>query len=178
MKMKWAAVLLACGIGAFGQETLEIKLDHLARKATETVDVTLDASMLQFASRFLSEKKTDEAQAKQLIENLRGIFVRSFKFDTPGQYTPADVESVRSQLAAPGWTRIVGVRSKGDGDNVDVYLRKNGEEVTGLTVIAAEPKELTVVHISGPLRPEDLAKLGGQFGVPRVEMGGDKGKRD
>jgi hypothetical protein len=37
-------------------------------------------------------------------------------------------------------------------------------------VIAAEPLELTIVNIDGPIRPEDLAKLGGQMGVPRIDI--------
>ena len=36
-------------------------------------------------------------------------------------------------------------------------------------IIAADPKELTVVHIDGPLDPSDLDKIGGDFGVPRIE---------
>ena len=41
---------------------------------------------------------------------------------------------------------------------------------TGLAVIAAEPKELTFVHIDGTIDPDTLGKLGGQFGIPNVEM--------
>jgi hypothetical protein len=171
MNRKLITPLLACGMIAWAQEPFEIKLDHLAQKASESVDVTLDASMLQFASGFLSEKKGGEAEAKRLAGKLKGIVVRSFKFDSPGQYAASDVESVRSQLRAPLWSRIVGVRSRGDGENVDVYLRKEGTEITGLAVIAAEPKELTIVNITGPLQPEDLAKLGGRFGVPNVNLG-------
>jgi hypothetical protein len=175
MNRKLMMPLLVSAMIAWAQEPFEIKLDHLAQKASESVDVTLDASMLQFASGFLSEKKAGEAEAKRLTGKLKGIVVRSFKFDSPGQYSASDVESVRSQLRAPQWSRIVGVRSKGDGENVDVYLRKDGVEITGLAVIAAEPKELTIVNITGPLQPEDLAKLGGHFGVPNVNLGGSEG---
>ena len=42
--------------------------------------------------------------------------------------------------------------------------------VTGLAVIAAEPKELTFVYIDGLINPEQLAGLGGQFGIPKVEV--------
>jgi len=38
-----------------------------------------------------------------------------------------------------------------------------------LVIIAADPKELTIVHIDGPLDLSDLEKIGGDFGVPRVE---------
>ena len=171
----WIVAGLLVLAPAWAQETkLNLNLDHLAAKAKSTVDVNLDASMLQFASKFLSEKKSDEADAKKLIAGLKHILVRSFEFDQPGQYSTSDVEQLRSQLRTPEWSRIVNVRSKGDGENVDVFIKRDGDQVGGLVVIAAEPKELTVVSIDGPIRPEDLAKLGGQMGVPRIALGSQK----
>lgn len=77
----------------------------------------------------------------------------------------ADVESIRSQLT--GWSRIVAVRSV-NSENTDVYLKKTGDQIDGLFIIDAEPKELTVVHIDGPIRPEDLNELGGHMGIPKI----------
>lgn len=65
--------------------------------------------------------------------------------------------------------RLVGVRSK-RGENVDVYFKDGGSgKLGGIVVIAAEPKELTVVNIVGTLDPAKLADLGGEFGIPRLE---------
>jgi len=58
---------------------------------------------------------------------------------------------------------------KGKGDDAEVFLRSDGQKVTGLAVIALEPKELTVVHVEGTLDPESLGKLGGKFGIPKIE---------
>ena len=145
-------------------------LDRLAAKAKESVVVTLDANLLQLAGKFLSSKDAEQANVKKLVEGLKGIYVRSFEFDQPGQYTQADVESVRSQLKTPEWSRIVDVRSAKQGENAEVFLRTENNRITGLAVIAAEPRELTVVNIVGPIDPEDLARLGGQFGIPRMEL--------
>jgi hypothetical protein len=173
----WIVAGLLAAAPAWAQEPkLNLNLDHLAAKAKNTVEVTLDASMLQFASRFLSEKKPDEAEAKKLVAGLKHILVRAFEFDQPGQYAASDVEQLRSQLRSPEWSRIVNVRNKADGENVDVFIRREGDQVGGLVVIAAEPRELTVVSIDGPIRPEDLAKLGGQMGVPRIDIGGQQKK--
>ena len=81
---------------------------------------------------------------------------------------------MRAQLKAPGWARIVGVRSKKSGDNAEVFIGSTSGQVTGLVVIAAEPKQLTVVSIVGSIKPEDLRDLGGNFGIPKMEMGGHK----
>jgi hypothetical protein len=144
-------------------------IEKLADKASEVVDVTMDQSMLQLAVKFLSDKDPDQAKVKRLVGGLRGIYVRSFEFDSPGEYQPSDVESIRAQLRPPVWSRIVGVRSRKKGDNAEVYLRSDGNQITGLMIIAAEPKELTIVSINGFIRPEDLQELGGHFGIPGMD---------
>jgi hypothetical protein len=142
-----------------------VSFERLAKQAKESVDVTLDSSMLQLAGGFLEKDDPDQAQVKKLVSKLRGVYVRSFEFDKEGQYSMSDVESIRSQLG--GWTRIVGVTSN-HRENTDVYLKKNGDQIDGLFIIDAEPKELTVVHIDGPIRPEELSELGGHMGIPKI----------
>jgi len=140
------------------------------------VDVTLDASMLQLASGFLSKDDPDEAQVKKLVSKLKGVYVRSFEFDKEGQYSMSDVEAIRSQLRGPGWSRIVGVKSI-RGENSEVYLKKDGGQIGGLVVLDAEPKELTIVHIDGAINPEELSELGGHMGIPRMDKT-KTGKKD
>ena len=168
--MKHALIALLSLLPLMAQDIkIPASLEKLADKATEVVDVTLDASLLQLAARFLPEKDPDTARVKRLVNGLKGIYVRSFQFDKAGEYSPADVEAIRSQLRAPGWSRIVGVRKLKSGENSEVYIRSDGNAITGLTIIAAEAKELTIVNISGPIRPEDLQELGGHFGIPKME---------
>src|SRR5215467_9485508 len=150
-------------------------LDHLAAKANETVDVNIDERLMKMAARLFSDKDADEREVKKLIEGLKGVYVKSFEFDSEGQYTAADVETIRSQLRRPGWTRMVNVMSKKDG-NCEVYLLFNGDQIGGLAVLVAEDKELTVVNIVGPVDLDKLAQLEGQLGVP--ELGIEKTKKN
>ena len=150
---------------------MPVNLDRLAARATESVDVTLDASTLELASKFLSKDDPDQAQVKNLVSKLKGVYVRSFEFDKEGQYSLNDVESIRQQLKTPEWSRIVGVKSM-KGENSEVYLQKNGSKIGGLFVIDAEPKELTIVHIDGPIDPEELSQLGGHMGIPNIGRSG------
>jgi len=150
-------------------------LDHLAAKANEIVDVNVDERLMKVAVKLLSDKDADERDVKKLVEGLKGIYVKSFEFDSEGQYTAADMETIRTQLRGPGWTRLVNVMSKKDG-NCEVYMLFNGDQVGGLAVLVAEEKELTVVNIVGPVDLDKLAKLEGQFGVP--ELGIEKTKKN
>jgi len=149
--------------------------EKLAAKAVETVDLKLDSSTLKTAGAFLSSKEPDQAKAKKLVSGLKGVYVKSFEFAKEGEYAESDLEAIRSQLNAPEWVQTVKVRSKKDGESVDIYFKKQGEATTGMVIISAEPTELTVVRIDGTIDLEQLGELGGQFGIPNVHMEhGDK----
>ena len=156
---------------------LPFNLDKLAERATESVDVTLDQSTLQLAGGFLSKDDPDEVQVKKMIGKLKGIYVRSFEFDKEGQYSMSDVQALRTQLKAPNWSRIVGVKSI-KGENTEVYVLKNGDQIGGIVVLDAEPKELTIVHIDGSISPDELSRLGGHMGIPEFSKEKKKAKKD
>lgn len=150
------------------------QLEKLSVKAVEVNSVTLDGDMLQLAAKFLDMDKDDpeSEQVKSLIKNLKGIYVKNFEFDQPNQYSASDVEEIRSQLAAPGWNKIVESRDKRANENNEIYVMKdNHNNVAGVAILVAEPKELTVVNIVGPVDLDKLSALGGKFGIP-----GDKEK--
>jgi hypothetical protein len=144
-------------------------LDHLAAKASQTVDVNIDERLMRMAAKLLSDKDADEKEVKQLVANLKGIYVKRFEFDLDNQYTPADVDSIRTQLRGPGWSRLLNVTSRKEG-NLEVYLLLNREQIGGLAVLHTDDRELTVVNLVGPVDLDKLAKLEGQLGVPELEI--------
>jgi len=166
--MKAAGLLIASLLfaGAAPAQQVKWNFDKVAAKASDTVDVSLSGSLLQFATKFLSDSDKDEAKVKKLVGGLKGIYVKSFEFKKPGEYSAADVESFRAPLRPPDWQRIVGVHSSEDGENVEVYIESDSNGIGGLAIIATEPKELTLVNIVGAIDLDSLSELGGQFGIP------------
>ena len=161
-------ILLFLLAGTVWAQSLDLKaLDKLSAKATDSVDVKLDGTLLQLAARLLSNDDSDEAKIKKLVAGLTGVYVKSFEFALKGQYFDADLDGIRAQLAAPPWSKVVSVKSSKDGDNTDIYLRVGAKDrIGGLAIISAEPKELTVVHIVGTISVDDLRDLAGNFGIP------------
>jgi polynucleotide 5'-kinase involved in rRNA processing len=151
------------------------QLDRLAAKASQTVEVNLDERLMQIAAKIFNPKDEDEARIKKLVNGLKGIYVKSFEFDNEGEFTSADVDSIRSQLRAPAWSKMLNVTSKKEG-NIEVYLLLNGSQVGGLAVISTDVKELTVVNIVGPVDLEKLAQLEGQLGIPDLGIEPTKSK--
>ncbi len=170
--MKRLIKLLGGGMIAalLGAQQLQFNLDHLAPKASNVVDVQLGKDLLQFAARFLDGKDDpEEAQVKKLLAGITGIYVKSFQFKTEGVWSKADLEGLRNQLRGPQWARIVGVTSTEDGENAEVFVRSENQKMTGLAILASQPKELTVVNIVGSVDLNSLADLGGHFGIPKVD---------
>ncbi len=173
--MMFRSVLLmvsAAGLLSAQQIKFPAAFERLADKASETVNVTLDSQTLSFATKFLSDKK-DEADVKRIAQKIKGIYVRGYEFDKEGEYTDKDLSDIRSQLKGPEWSVIVSTHSKRDREISEIYLHRDG----GLLIIAAEPKELTIVNIMGNIDPSDLTNLGGQFGIPKVHGTPGKGAK-
>jgi hypothetical protein len=153
-------------------QTARLKLDHLEKlseKAAEVNNVTLDGAMLQLAAKFLDLDKDDPeaSQVKDIIKKITGIYVRSYEFDEPNQYSPADVNDIRAQLAAPGWSKIVESRDKHSTENDEIYVMKDASNnIAGVAILVVEPRELTVVNIVGPVDLDKLGALSGKFGIP------------
>ena len=162
--------LLLAGPG-FAQSKGQLRIPEfaaLADKASETVTVTFDSKMLGFASRWLSSEAPEQAAAKKLVSSLTGIYVRHYTFDTDYAYPKGDIEGVRRQLNAPGWSRIVGAVSKKENTTVDVFVLIEGDKAQGLAIIASEPREFTIVNIVGSIDLDKIGRLEGEFGIPRM----------
>ena len=142
----------------------------LEDKATETVTITLDAALIKLAGGFLDTNKPEDAAAKELVSGLSGIYVRSFTFEEDFSYPQGEVDKVRKQLSAPGWQRVVEVRSRKEKSAVDVYLSVDRNLANGLAIIASEPREFTIVNIVGSVDLQKLHQLEGRFGIPKLEL--------
>jgi hypothetical protein len=142
----------------------------LATKAAESVDISLDPALLGLAARFMNGNNADERAVKEMIAGFQGIYIKSFEFDSPNSYSKADVDGVRQQLSAPGWSRLVGVRSRRESADVDIFVWMNGPKAGGLAIVASEPLKLTIVNIVGLIDLDRLQQLDGQFGMPRLDL--------
>ena len=146
-------------------------LEKYEAEASDSVEITVDDRVLRLAARALSDRKPDERAVKALVGGLKGVYVRAFKFEREGVYRPAEVEALRARFRSPEWSRVVGVRSRRyDNGNVDVFLSSAGEQLKGVAVVVAAPRELVYVHVSGDIDIERLRALEGRFSVPRLEL--------
>jgi hypothetical protein len=172
VKPAWLLLLALTASPAFAQTKGLLTLpdfEALSEKASESVNVTFGPDLLGLATRFLDVNDPEQASAKKLIGSLRGVYVRHFEFDKDFAYPVADIDRVRRQLTAPGWSRMVEAKSRKENTNVEVYMLVDNGRAAGLAIIASEPREFTIVNIVGSIDLEELHKLK-NLGVPDLEI--------
>lgn len=174
-KWRWLLVPVAAlaASAALAAPAALLKLpdfDALAGKATESVNISLDTSLLGLAAGFLDSSNPEDAATKELIAGLKGIYVRSYTFEEDFAYPSAQVDQVRKQLNAPGWQRLVQVNNSRDHTHVDIYVSVDRGLANGLAIIASEPRQFTIVNIVGSIDLAKLHRLEGKLGVPKLDL--------
>lgn len=155
-------------------QTLDFSsLDKLSSKAKEVNRVSLTGDQLRAALQMLPQDESNGAnreQLRRLAAGLTSVNVRNFVFASKDQYSDTDLNSVRSQMEKmKGWAKIID--SKEPHEHAEVFMLTEAEKPMGLAVIDAEPTEVSVVFIKGPLGLRDLGSLGGLMGLPGMALG-------
>jgi hypothetical protein len=163
---------LVAAAPVLAQPRINLDFPGLEERAAEVVDVTLDGALLKLAGKFLRAADVHERAVADMVQGLEGIYVRSYEFDREGQYDKSLIDRVKSQLG-PSWKPLVTVRSK-TKENVNIYADLRGDRIVGLVIVAAEPREFTVVNIVGAIDIERLAELEGEFGIPHFSEEKDR----
>ncbi|MGH9604257.1 MAG: DUF4252 domain-containing protein [Terracidiphilus sp.] len=138
---------------------------ELAARASDVTEVTLNKSMLGFAAKFMNEKHPDDTAVQQLIEGLDGIYVRDYEFDKPGEYSMDEIDNLRSRFEGPEWQPLVHEADRKNGETTEVLMKLVNGQSQGMFVLDAEPKELSIVLILGPIRMDQLGALKGLGGL-------------
>lgn len=163
-------ICVVAAMTALGQNIDLSAWDKLASKAKESRVVTLNPETLALASSVLPDDKGDGKQLKDVVSKMKGVVIRSYEFAQKGMYSRDDVEAVRKQLGGPGWSKFMEVK---DGDEqVEMWFHKGSDGSGGLTILAAEPKELTFVHINGPADLGSLMKASKMLKGANLDSGG------
>ena len=158
MKIQFAAPLFMLAAFVAPAQTIKVpeSFEKLAAKAREVVDIKMDENSVTVTEKG-KETHVVKEKEKKSTDRIKGGFVRSYEFDNVGEYSQADVEAIRSQLSGNGWSCMVNVRNNKKGETTQICTHSSGGKGDGLVVLAAEPKELTIINILGT---GDLADIG------------------
>ncbi len=155
---------------------------ELAAKAIDVTEVTLGKNMLDFAAKFMKDK--DDEQARKLIQGLKGIYVREYTFEKEGEYSMDQIKQLRTYFETSEWSPIVHEiehHKGGATETTDVMVKTVNGETQGMFILSAEPKELSIVLIMGPINLDELGELhgiGGLHALKDVEKSVKKSTKD
>jgi hypothetical protein len=145
----------------------------LADQPATHTGFAFDHTMMQVAQAMLqSGSGMDE---KRSAAALTGISVDTYRYAQPAVYPPHAMEVLLAAYHAAGWKHLVNrngtVASTAEPSGAvdDLWLHFTGTDVDGITVLLRTPKEMTVIRVTGDLRPLDLVHLSGHFGIPKVD---------
>lgn len=167
-----ATLSLAFSTASFAAETEAgfIDIGQLMHSAHgQFVEVNLSEGMLKFAAKIAAHQ---EPEASALIASLKRIRVNVIGMDDSNRAdTVAKIEAVRRKLEAQGWTQLVTVRDKADGDNVDIHVKQRGDDaIDGLVVTILDKKgEAVFVNIVGNISAEQLGVIADKFDIGQLK---------
>ena len=133
-------------------------LDHLATRAVESIEVSLNETQLQFVRKLARLDRYDRTRAENQLARFNSVYVRMFQFAGDGEYGEADVEPIRAQLRASGWERFRG-EVRNDGRNHDTFVMLRNGEIVGYAAIYSDERKLCVVNVTGQMNQEDIREF-------------------
>ena len=119
-----------------------------------------------------SKLDQDDEDLRRVIAGVNGVSVHSYRFPGPGMYDPDLLSAVRQQYRAAGWKHMVSNHDKnGAPGATDLWIRFDNSAITNIAVLFAGQNQINFISVSGSISPIDLLRLGGHFGIPKIEGG-------
>lgn len=137
-----------------------------------SVEIAVGQSLLDMVSAFSA---SDDPETARLFKRLKGVRVNVFETQGLSAGALDHVKSVSAQLSKSGWEPVVKVNS--DDEQVRIFMKMNGKEVQGITVMAVEEDEAAFINVIGSLNPAELARVMDNFDV-HIDGDGESGKKD
>lgn len=131
----------------------------------EFVEVNLSPALLKFAARVARHHEPDAAA---IVGDIKRIRVNVVDLDDGNRaQNLAKIEDVRARLEKQGWTRMVTVRERDEGDNVAVFAKMQSEDVIdGLVVTVIDRRGQAVfVNIVGNISADKIGALAEKYDI-------------
>ncbi len=151
--------------------------EFTAPKDGQFVEINIQGNLINLVARLTEDS---EPEIAKILRGLKSVRVNVIELnDDNSEEIKARVASVRKQLTAEGWERILTVQDK--KEDVGVFIKLKGEEaVEGIAVTVIDGgKEAVFVNIVGDIRPEQIAEVGERLNIdPLKKLSHELGARE
>jgi hypothetical protein len=143
-------------------------IEAVRKSASSKTDFTLDHSMLVIAAKL----DKDNEDLRRVIAGVNGVTVHSYRFPGAWTYDAQALSSVKDEYHAAGWKQVLNNHEKDGGPgSTEVWVRFENNAISSVAVLLEKSSEVDFIAISGSISPLDLVRLGGHFGIPKIEGG-------
>jgi hypothetical protein len=118
------------------------------------ITINLGGTMLKFVGMMSS---AESPETSELISKLKGIRVQMYAIDENADAAKNQFSKVKGDLKSSGWEPVVQINE--DDEQVLIYMKMDGENMDGLTVMVVDDEEAVFVNIIGQLNPAELGKV-------------------
>ena len=165
---KWMIALLSVTLSlsaAAQQDELEdlpgyIEFGELTSVYGEpTVMINIGGLLLNF----IGAASKEDPEAAALLRSLKGVRINVYQ--TAGETGPAleQLTKVKNMLKDQDWEPVVQVKES--GEEVQIFMKIDGEVIHGLVVMAVDGHEAVFINILGMLDPSQLSEVLDQLDV-------------
>lgn len=151
---------------------VDVDLPNLKKKANQVVEVNLEGKSLEEGSRLLAIRQGMSNSVKSLLNGLKGIYRRTYRFggEVGSELVDEDLAPIRQKMTGEGWAPMLDVRNNATRESVTVYSYTEGESVAGVTLVSSDPNEVTVVNIVGEVDLDALLELSEELGLSSMKV--------
>lgn len=124
------------------------------------VNISIGGALLGFVGALA---RNEDPQASAIFSKLKGVRVSVYATGGDAAAALDQVSRVKKNLSALQWSPVVQVNE--EGQQVQIFMKMNGEVMDGLTLMAVDGEEAVFINVIGQLDPEELGQLMGRFNV-------------
>lgn len=166
------AVILVAPLAVIAQEPAGVpeELRNLTSEQANHTAFTFDHDMLQSAAGFLNDGEGPPMR-------LNSITFENYRYHEPAFYLPETMHALVRSFDAAGWKHLVDQHASArdaatpQKPLTDLWLHFRGPDIDNVMVLVRGVRQVSVIEVSGELRPLDLVHLSGHFGIPKVDSG-------
>jgi hypothetical protein len=124
------------------------------------ISINIGGTLLQFVGMMSGE---DNPETAEMMANLKGIRVFGYPIEDDPTVAMEKFSEVKSTLKSQGWEPIVQVNE--EDERVLIYMKLNGSNMEGMTVMTVDDEEVMFINIIGQLDPRKLGDMMDRFDV-------------
>ncbi len=147
-------MLAGCGITAPRDSPGFAELDSLGLlNVRNTMSLSFGPTVLGFAARQVD----DDPDVRAMLGGLDGVRIRQYEIRRNSGQVSDHLAAMSQRLEIDGWQLVA--RLMEADENVHILVRQRHETIEGLTVLALDGREVTVINVMGQLRPENFPRV-------------------